>query len=219
MAGRRADLLLRLAPPLGRAYLRLAVGTSRCAQEGREVAEAARVDGGPLLWCFWHNRLLGPAVAYRGRGAGVVISRSGDGELVNRLVEGLGYVGLRGSTSRGGASALRSVLRHLRAGRDVAFTPDGPKGPRYAVQPGVAYVAVRTGLPVIPVGVGMTRKAVFPSWDRFQVPLPFGRILIACGAPLVFASSDDVAEVAEVLRAALVEVTERADRLAGTTSP
>jgi lysophospholipid acyltransferase (LPLAT)-like uncharacterized protein len=219
MPSASAELLARLAPPLGRGYLRLAVATSRYTEEGREAAEAARAGGRPIIWCFWHNRLLGPVVAHRGRKAGVVISRSSDGDIASRLAEGLGYVALRGSTSRGGTAALRAVLRHLKSGCDVAFTPDGPRGPRYSVQQGVAYVALRTGLPVIPLGVGMTRKAVFRSWDRFQLPLPFGRILTVYGDPLFFEPTADPVEVAEVLRTSLVAVTERADRLLGTTSP
>lgn len=219
MGRARPDLLVALAPPLGRGYLRLAAATSRYRFAGRERLAAARARGGPILSCFWHNRLLGPVIPHRDERAGVVISQSRDGELVSRLVEGFGYVGLRGSTSRGGSGALRAVLAHLRQGLDIAVTPDGPKGPRYRVQQGIAYLAARTGLPVVPVGVGMSRKAVFSSWDRFQVPLPFGTIQLVYGEPLVFGREDELEGVAEAIRSALSSMTDEADRLLGVTSP
>lgn len=213
-----SDWLVRAAPPLGRGYLRLVAATTRYRLEGADLFEGARAQG-PVLPVFWHNRMLGPVMPYRGRGSGVVISKSRDGELASRLAEGLGYAALRGSSSRGGAGAARAVLRHLAKGLDVGFTPDGPKGPRYRVHPGVAFVALRSGAPVLPIGAAMSRRVVFSSWDRFQLPLPFGTIQLVHGPPLRFPPPEDPEGVCEAIRLALVEVTERADRLLGVTSP
>ena len=115
--------------------------------------------------------------------------------------------------------SLRTTLRHLAGGNDVVFTPDGPRGPRYTVQPGMALVACRSGLPVVPVGVGMSRKKVFASWDRFQLPLPFGRIHIHFGELLRFGREDDLEQVREQIRVSLVAATDAADRALGVTSP
>lgn len=214
-----ADWLLSLAPPAGRGYLRLVAATSRVRSLGEAEARWVQSSGQGALWASWHNRLLGPLLRHRGEGAGVVISQSRDGELITRVVEGFGFVGLRGSSSRGGLRALREVLRHLEAGRHVVFTPDGPRGPRYTVRPGIAYAARRSGCPVVPVGVAMTRKAVFRSWDRFQVPLPFGTVLLVYGAPLRFGPDEPEEQVAEAIRAALAEVNDRAEAELGVTSP
>jgi lysophospholipid acyltransferase (LPLAT)-like uncharacterized protein len=174
---------------------------------------------GAVLWAFWHNRLLGPLVSYRYQGTGVVISQSRDGELIARVVEGFGCVALRGSSSRGGSQALRGLLRHLRSGRDVAFTPDGPRGPRYTVRPGLAYLAAKTGLPVVPTGVAYSRKAVFASWDRFQLPLPFATVLLHLGSPL-YVSADTPEETAsQEIRRALAAATEAAEERLGVSSP
>lgn len=213
-----SDWVVRLVPPLGRGYLRLVSATSRYRMEGQELYQEARAEG-PVLFVFWHNRLLGPVMPYRGRGFGMVISRSRDGELASRLAAGLGYVPLRGSSSRGGAAAVLAVLRHIKSGFDVGITPDGPKGPRYRVQLGAAYAAARSGAPVVPLGVGMSRRAIFSSWDRFQLPLPFGTIQLVHGRPLRFRRSDDPEQVAETIREALTAATERADQLLGVTSP
>ncbi|NTU59896.1 MAG: lysophospholipid acyltransferase family protein [Deltaproteobacteria bacterium] len=213
-----SDWLVRLAPPLGRGYLRLMAATTRFRWEGLSGYEEVRAQGAVLM-VGWHNRLLGATMPHSGQNRGVVISQSRDGELISRVAEGLGYTALRGSSSRGGSAALRGVLRHLRAGFDVGITPDGPRGPRYQVQPGAAFAALRSGVPVVPVGVGMSRKVVFSSWDRFQLPLPFGTIQLVYGQPLRFGSGDDPEAAGEAIRAAITEVTERADRLLGVTSP
>ncbi len=213
------DGALRLAAGLGRAYLRLLQATCRFRQEGAEdgVKEARTV--GAVLWAFWHNRLLGPLIPYRNQGAGVVISQSRDGELIARVVEGFGYVALRGSSTRGGSQALRGLLRHLRSGHDVAFTPDGPRGPRYTVRPGLAYLAAKTGLPVVPMGVAYSRKAVFSSWDRFQLPLPFATVLLHLGAPLHFPPGSPEDESSEAIGGALQAATEAAEASLGVSSP
>jgi len=213
------DAAVGAAAMLGRGYLRLLQVTTRFRHEGLEAALQAREQRGPLLWCFWHNRLLGPLIPHRNCQAGVVISQSRDGELITRIVEGFGYVGLRGSSSRGGSDALRAVLRHLRNGKDIAFTPDGPRGPRYTVHPGVIYVAQRTGVPVVPIGVAYSRKVVFGSWDRFQLPLPLGTVCLRYGEPLVLGADLSEAAAREAVRSALSAVTEFAEGRLGVTSP
>lgn len=209
---------LRWAVAAGTAYLGLVGRTTRYRVTGFDEANRLRREG-PVVWVFWHNRLLGPLVPYRDQGVGVVISRSSDGELISRIVERFGYVPIRGSSSRGGSAALRGVLRHLASGRDVALTPDGPRGPRYRVQPGAAAAAVRGGAPLVPVGAAFSRRWVAPSWDRFQVPLPFGRTEIVMGPPLRFGRGDDLAAVCEEIRRALDRVTARADARVGWVPP
>jgi lysophospholipid acyltransferase (LPLAT)-like uncharacterized protein len=213
------DAAVRAAALLGRGYLRLLQATARFREEGLDRVARAREAAGPILWCFWHNRLLGPLIPHRNRQAGVVISQSRDGELISRVVEGFGYVGLRGSSTRGGSDALRAVLRHLRAGKDVAFTPDGPRGPRYTVHPGVVYVARRTGLPVVPLGVAYSRRRVFGSWDRFQLPLPLGTVCLWYGEPLFVGPELSEPAAREAVRDAISAATKAAEAHLGVTSP
>ena len=211
--------LLAWGPRLGAGYLRLVGATTRYHTQGEAPVLALREAGTSCLAVCWHNRLLGPVIPYRDQSVGVAISQSDDGELISRVVETFGFVPIRGSSSRGGSLVLRNMLRHLGRGHDVVFTPDGPRGPRYVVQPGVAHLACRTGRPVVPIGVGMSRKKVFGSWDRCQLPLPFGSISIHFGEVLRFGRQDEVAEAQEQIRVALVAATETADRALGVTSP
>ncbi len=213
------DLLSRIGPPALRGYVRLVRATARIATwDGYGVAPGAG-RAGPVIWAFWHNRLAGPLVASPGDGRGVMISRSRDGELIARVVAGFGYVPLRGSTSRGGSRALRESVRHLASGRDVVFTPDGPRGPRYRAQPGVAFASRRSGVPVVPVGVGISRKAVFRSWDRFQLPLPFAAIHLVAGRPVAVPAHGPIRPWVERIEDDLARATARADARAGVVPP
>jgi lysophospholipid acyltransferase (LPLAT)-like uncharacterized protein len=214
-----ADWLVTLVPPLGVGYLKLVRLTGRYHETGLENLRAARDERGAAIWAVWHNRLIGAITVHARKNIGAVISQSRDGELIARAVERLGYRPLRGSTTRGGSDALRGVLRHAREGNVVVFTPDGPKGPRYEVQQGVAFAAQRLGLPVLPLGVAARPKYVFKSWDRFQLPLPFSRVEIVYGPPLFFSRNDDVEEVRRSIREGLMAATLEADRILGTESP
>lgn len=214
-----ADFILNLAPALARGYLRLLGLTCRFSEEGIENYRLAHGEEGKAIWVLWHNRLLGPIPRHVRKNIGVVISQSRDGEMISRVVEPFGYKALRGSSSRGGAAALRGVLRHSKDGNIVAFTPDGPRGPRYTVHPGVAYAAQRTGLYVMPMGVSSSKKKVFGSWDRFQMPLPFSRIQLVYGKPLLYSEEEGIEGFCESVRRGLISANERADELLGVTSP
>jgi lysophospholipid acyltransferase (LPLAT)-like uncharacterized protein len=210
---------LKAAPPVGAAYLRFVNLTGRYRVTGEEHLQWIRREHGQALWVVWHNRLLGAIAMHGNENIGAVISKSKDGELIARAVERLGYTPLRGSTSRGQTGALKGLLRHVSKGFDVVVTPDGPRGPRYRVQPGAAWIAMKTGFPILPVGVGASPKVVFKSWDRFQLPLPFGRVSVVYGKPLLFGKDEPVEEVREKIAAALTLATDEADRMLGTVSP
>jgi len=139
-----------------------------------------RKDGKPRIFVFWHNRiLLMPYIYrryYRHAPLVVMISESRDGEMIAQTAEKFGIEAARGSTSGKAVSALIRMHRALaRAGKHVGITPDGPRGPRYEVQPGVVHLAQNSGLPVIPVSTEITCKWEARSWDKFQIPKPFSR--------------------------------------------
>jgi lysophospholipid acyltransferase (LPLAT)-like uncharacterized protein len=138
----------------------------------------------PVIYAFWHGRMLVPAATHRGRRIGILVSIHRDGEYIARVVDRLGFATIRGSTTRGGVPGLKGMLRHARAGFDIAFTPDGPRGPRYRVQPGVIYAASRTGLPVLPTAVEANPAWILGSWDEFTIPKPFARAVILSGEPM-----------------------------------
>ena len=137
----------------------------------------------PLIFAFWHGQLLPLLWHHRGQGVTVLVSEHGDGEVVTRVAHALGYRTVRGSTTRGGGRALLGMARAVAAGSDVAFTPDGPRGPAETFSPGALIVAQRTGAPIVPVAAGVSRAWRLRSWDRFVIPKPFARVVVAYGDP------------------------------------
>lgn len=151
---------------------------------GREELEELEAQGRACILAFWHGRFLMMPYCYRRGRITILISRNRDGELIARTMSWFGHDATRGSSSRGGAAALKEVVKRLRDGWDVAFTPDGPRGPRFRVQPGVIQAARLSGAPIIPVGFSARPAVSFHSWDRFLLPLPFSRGTFSYGRSL-----------------------------------
>src|SRR6185503_13562006 len=168
---------------------------------GDEGLRAWEREGKPFILAFWHRHLLLMPYAYRGRRISVLVSQSRDGELIARTVARLGIDTSRGSSSRGGVAGMRALLRKAAEGYDLAFTPDGPRGPAGEVQPGVVLAAAATGWPVQPVALAASRARRLGSWDRFVVPLPSAAVHFVYGEPLHVARGEDVqAAAAELAR-------------------
>jgi lysophospholipid acyltransferase (LPLAT)-like uncharacterized protein len=131
------------------------------------------------IFAFWHENMLLPAYRYSRPDIHVLISRHSDGQLITDVVHRLGLRTVRGSTTRdgrdrGGTEAMRQLLRVCRESH-IVITPDGPRGPRRVLQPGVIYLAAKTGLPIVPVAWGYSHAWRAPSWDRFALPRPFSK--------------------------------------------
>lgn len=139
-----------------------------------------------LIYASWHQRFFpGITLFSRRRPIAIMISRSRDGELMARIVDILGWRAVRGSSSRGGSSALRELNRLVRAGYKVGHIVDGPRGPFGVVKPGLVSMARATGVPVMPTAVSAEKAWSFNSWDRFMIPKPFSRILIRFAEPVL----------------------------------
>ena len=144
----------------------------------------------PVLFCFWHNRILGITFAFQRiypkhrRGVTVLTSASKDGEILARLVAEFQMGSVRGSSSRGGSRALLELIRLVQSGRDIAITPDGPRGPRYSLGPGVIQLAQSTGAKILPLHAQFSRCFQMKTWDGFIIPLPFSSVSINVGSPI-----------------------------------
>lgn len=149
---------LTLLPPVGAWLIRLLGRTMRIRTEGGDLVDALYREGQRLIIAFWHGRQLMMPLAYRGREAYILISQHRDGELIHRIVSRFGFRSVRGSTTRGGAAALRELIRLGRSGADLVITPDGPKGPRQVAQLGAVHLAQATGLPIVPLTFSCSKK-------------------------------------------------------------
>jgi lysophospholipid acyltransferase (LPLAT)-like uncharacterized protein len=172
----------------------------------------------PLLFAVWHGRmlyLLQVYRRYRPERITVLVSQSKDGELISLLLEHFGVDATRGSSSRGGALGVLELMHKATEGYQVvAITPDGPRGPRYVVQPGIIAVASRSGALIIPITYNAQWKKVCASWDQFLIPLPFSRIVVMCGAPIAVPPQADATTLHEKqheLEKSLQHITALAD--------
>lgn len=147
--------------------------------------EAARARGECVIAAFWH-RCIFPAIwYYRGRGIVVMNTTNFDGQWTRRVIEGVGFGTAQGSSTRGGLSGLMEMARRLEAGADVAFTIDGPRGPRYVAKPGPVMLARRSGQPIIMFHIGVENgHTLEKTWDHFQIPRPFTRAVVVVAQPM-----------------------------------
>ena len=153
----------------------------------RDVCEPGATPGydipPPAVYAFWHRCLLAGAWRFRNYGLTILISRSFDGELIARTVERLGFVAIRGSSSRDGAPGLRNMQRAYLAGHYCAITADGPRGPSMVAKPGAAQLAQLVGTTVSTCYIHPHRAWQLRSWDRFLIPKPFSRVNIGWTLP------------------------------------
>jgi hypothetical protein len=171
-------------------------------------------QGGGVIYTLWHGRLLPLTYFHRQQGIATLISRSGDGEYIARVVEQWGYHAARGSSSRGGSAALRELVKAARDGASLAFTPDGPRGPRQQLKRGVLTAAQLTGLPLMPMSGAATRAWWLEGWDRFLVPKPFSIMYVRYGSPVYVprdAGETELHALELQVEAVLNELTEQAD--------
>jgi len=207
-----------VSPPVGIVsfvaawFIRLLRSTVRLRHHGDERLRQWERGEQRFILAFWHCHLLLMPYAYRGRQISVLVSQSGDGELIARTVARLGIDSTRGSSSRGGIAGMRSLLRKAAEGWDIAFTPDGPRGPASEVQPGVILAAASTGLPIVPVAVAASRAKRLHSWDRFLIPLPLSTVHFVYGEPLAVPRRGDLGAAAAELKRRLDGVEETAER-------
>jgi lysophospholipid acyltransferase (LPLAT)-like uncharacterized protein len=157
----------------------------------------------PVIIAFWHNRTALMAYFYerycRGRIALTFISRSRDGQFMTDVAARFGIKAVRGSSSRHGVSAMLTAIRAAGDRQvDLAITPDGPRGPRYQIQPGLLRLAQATRRPIVAVTYQLKWKLLLNSWDRFHVPLPFSTCRLITGEPIFVAENASEAELAAI---------------------
>jgi len=213
-------LVATVTPPLAAAAVRVLAATLRIIVRGADQLVPFWRERRPLVYAVWHGRILMvPWLNARlrrthgARAVRVLASRSRDGELVARYVRHFGLDVVRGSSSRGGAVALRQLAATLAAGDDVAVIPDGPRGPRCRLQPGVVALAALSGAPVVPLAFAAAPARRLPTWDAFLLPLPFARCAAVFGEPTFVARDADRERAGKDLERTLIEVTSLADRL------
>ncbi len=215
----RNDTVRTLACWFVAQYIRIVWATGRWTVEGKHHIDALYDAGEPFILCFWHGRLLMMPYSWkRPRPFHMLISAHRDGELIANTVKHHGISWIAGSSSRGGAQALRALLGALKKGECIGITPDGPRGPRMRASDGVISVARLSGKPILPVTYTARRAKILRSWDRFMVPAPFTTGFIRFSAPILVPRDADETmqeETRQKIESVLNALTTDADETMG----
>ncbi len=200
-------------------YIRFVYLTSRWRVVGGDIPKRFWDEDKMFLLCFWHGRLMMMPYCWdMSKPVHMMISMHRDGRLLSDTVAHLGIKTIVGSTSKGGAAALRTMVKTVKAGDYVGLTPDGPRGPRMRAQEGIITIARLAKVPIIPIGYASSRSKVFGSWDRFVAALPFGRGIFVWGEPIEVPHTTDKNELEKArqkVEDSLNAVSAEADRLCG----
>jgi lysophospholipid acyltransferase (LPLAT)-like uncharacterized protein len=195
---RRFTLLQRIALPIiiatGYGFIRLIGPTLRVSishEEGAQPTVAHR----PLILSFWHACIIPATYLFRNVGIRVMSSNSYDGEYMGRIIHKFGFVAVKGSSSRNAVRALLGLRRALQEGWAVAFSLDGPRGPRYKVKPGPVALARSSGVPLRTFHIAVENAWVLNTWDRLIIPKPFSRVLMRFGKLIQVSPDTNEAEL------------------------
>jgi len=208
-------LLIRLADWAFFLLIRLIGLTMRFETEGWENFEAIENAGKLPIYSFWHDRIFAGTYFFRDLGIVVITSQSKDGEYIARFIKRLGYGAIRGSSTRGGTKALVEMIRAMKQGVPMAFSLDGPKGPRYKAKPGAPLLAKKTGNPLMPFVVECRDFFRLKSWDRMQIPRPFTKVRVIIAEPIYVspdADDNDLQNSLSQLQLSLDELVSRGEQ-------
>lgn len=203
---------------LGQGLLSALLSTTRVRRAGQERYLEHRRRGTPVIFVFWHRQLLPLAHYHRNQGIVGLVSEHADGEYLARILERYGFGTVRGSSTRGGIRGLKGLIRQARSGRDLALSPDGPRGPAGVFKQGALAAARATGHPILPLAAGASAGWRLRSWDGFLVPHPFSTVCIEYGRPRAVSRELDrpgIEALARELADELEALTRRAERCAG----
>jgi lysophospholipid acyltransferase (LPLAT)-like uncharacterized protein len=209
----RQRIVLRIIISLGYGFIRLIGPTLRVCISQEEGAQET-LEQRPLIASFWHSCLIPATYICRNLGIRVMSSNSYDGEYMGRIIHKFGFVAVKGSSSRNAVRALLGLRRALAEGWTVAFTLDGPRGPRHKVKPGPVALARSSGVPLTMFHAAVDRAWVLNTWDRLMIPMPFSRVLVRFGKLIPVpgdASDAEVDRYSAELQSSLDRVSEFAE--------
>ena len=213
----RQRIILRIIIWAGYWLIRLIGPTLRVSISCEEGAQQT-LDERPLIGSFWHSCIIPATYICRDLGVRVMSSNSYDGEYMGRIIHKFGFVAVKGSSSRNAVRALLGLRRALEDGWTVAFTLDGPRGPRHKVKPGPVALARSSGVPLTMFHAAVDDAWVLNSWDRLVIPAPFSRVLVRFGRLIHVpedASDEDIERYTAELQAGLDRVCEFAEANVG----
>lgn len=169
------------------------------------------------IYAFWHDKQFAAIMLMPRFGSQKkvgLVSPSRDGEMLSVWLTRMGYEVVRGSSSKKSISSLVKLLDKMKAGYTVGIAADGPRGPRHEAKAGVAFLAHKSGVKIVPMGVAFTPNLCFKkSWDQYQLPLPFSKTVIYVGKPIEMPDLQDIESINERMADVLKAADKKAARL------
>lgn len=163
---------------------------------------------------FWHNKLIGASLTLTNftKKRAVLASPSKDGELIAVPLEKLGFTIVRGSSGKDSIKAVLKLVKLIKSGYSAGTPLDGPKGPMYEVKPGMIYLAQKSNKAIVPIGIAFSRKWVFTkTWDKFQLPKPFSKLICIIGDPIFIPEEDKKEDYVDLIKERLMELDRQAE--------
>ena len=176
-------ITITVAPFLASLLIRFLAMTIKITYINFEDVWEEWQKGKNIIVAFWHGRLMMMPHVYRGRGISILVSQHRDGELIARTVRNFGIDSVRGSSTRGWLGGVKGLLNEMKKGRDIAITPDGPRGPRFNVQMGIVHLAKIKGLPIVPMTFSASKKKHLRAGMPLLYRIHFQRVCLYA-APL-----------------------------------
>lgn len=166
------------------------------------------------IYCFWHNKLAMPTIFFKNIEKKVAMaSPTKDGELISVPLEKLGYTLVRGSSDKKSISSTISLLKYLKKGYSIGTPLDGPKGPKEKAKNGLLYLAQKSSVSLVPLGVAYQKKWIFEkTWDKFEMPKPFSKACILIGEEIKLNPDDDIEKFTEIIEIKINEMNDLAEK-------
>ncbi|MES2252513.1 MAG: lysophospholipid acyltransferase family protein [Pseudomonadota bacterium] len=213
----KSTLTQNILAHLGYGYLWFVFKTTRWSYIGVEHIDSAIENKRPFIAAFWHGRLAMTPFLWRWKSPFyMLLSEHSDGLFIAKIVRHQNIRSIYGSRTRNGARAAIACVKELKTGSCIGITPDGPKGPRHEIAEGLIHIARLANAPIIPISYALTHSRFLKTWDRFLIPLPFGKGVYVIGSSICISQNKDTATIEEskaLLKQALLNVELQADHV------
>jgi lysophospholipid acyltransferase (LPLAT)-like uncharacterized protein len=173
--------------------------TLKIVYSNKEALDELRKQDKNFILAFWHGTMLLPWYMHKDHGMAALISKSRDGDLLAKLLRKWNYTIVRGSSTEGGEVALGIMIDYAKNSRSVAVTPDGPKGPPHKLKAGAVVAAKKSGVPLVLLGIGIQKRKILRSWDKFEIPVLFSRVHAVYSEPFLIEAGLNYEETSEMI--------------------
>jgi lysophospholipid acyltransferase (LPLAT)-like uncharacterized protein len=173
--------------------------TFRVSYVNKSAVDALEAEGRNYVLAFWHGTMLLPWYVNKGKNFVAIVSKSKDGELLAKILTYWGYAVVRGSSSKDGNVVLSTMIDYAKNNQKVAITPDGPRGPIHKMKAGAVKTAQKSSVPLVLAGIGIKRKKILKSWDKFEIPAFFSKVKIVYSNPIFFKNELSYKETSDMI--------------------